>query len=93
MSDLTETFSVVIRSGLPAREREFLSHLAHEIVGPSGESLLELRCKSINTANHRYLEADVFDRDGAQVMHVHIPHEFVLLIAGEGIGRAIGFSA
>jgi len=93
MNDLIETFSVVIRSGLAAREREFLQHLAHEIVGPSGEPLLELRCKAINTAHHRYLEADVFDRDGAQVLHVQIPHEFVLLIAGEGISRAIGFSA
>ena len=93
MSDPTETFSVVIRSDLPAREREFLSHLAHEIVGPSGESLLELRCKTINTAHHHYLEADVFDRGGAQIMHVQIPHEFVLLIAGEGISRVIGFCA
>jgi len=93
MSDLIETFSVVIRSGLPTREREFLSHLAHEIMGPSGESLLELRCKTINTAHHRYLEADVFGHDGVQIMHVQIPHEFVLLIAGEGISRTIGFSA
>jgi hypothetical protein len=54
---------------------------------------LFLRCKSIDTSHPVYLQAEVITKDGSGTHSIQVPHQFVLLISGSELPKAVGFVA
>lgn len=92
MSENIDNFSVVLRSVLPAREHAFFSKMCGRLTSPAGEDLLFLRCTKVDTSHHVYLQADAISHDGQSIYPVQIPHQFVMLITGQDVPKAIGFT-
>ncbi len=92
MPEIINNFSVVLRSGLPAREHAFFSKLCGRLTSPAGDDLLFLRCVKVDTSHHVYLQTDAISQDGLSVYPIQIPHQFVMLITGQDVPKAIGFT-
>lgn len=92
MSENIEKFSVLFRSILPAREHAFFSKMSGRLTSPAGEYLLFLRCTKVDTSHHVYLHADALLHDGQSIYPIQIPHQLVLLITGQDVPKAIGFT-
>jgi hypothetical protein len=93
MPDHIDRFSVIFRSGLPTREYAFFTKMCGRLTSPGGEDLLYLRCAKVDTSHHVYLQADVISHDGQSVYPIQVPHQFVMLITGHDLPKAIGFTA
>lgn len=86
------TYSVVLRSGIPALERQLLEQFCCQLTSSQGESLLEFHCTQIDVSHHRYIELKTFRPPGTEVSTLLVPHEFVLLIDGSKQRPPIGFA-
>lgn len=84
MSAPTAPYLVILRSDLPATERELLRHYCHELHGYDGSTVLQLRARRLDTSDARYLwlEAELPRAQGRRVLR--LPHECVFLIEGDG---------
>ena len=86
-------YSVVLRSDIPARERQLLEHVCSKITSPAGEPLLHFWCTKIDTSHHFYISMDTFKPGDESIHAIQIPHHFVFLISGAEYPKAIGFTA
>jgi len=86
------TYSVILRSGLPPREAEFLEIFCGKITSASGEDdLLHFLCTKVDTSHPTYIEMETFHPVEKALSVVRIPHHFVLLIDGSEERPSIGF--
>jgi hypothetical protein len=91
MSTLVTQYDVVLRSGLPPRERELLEQACCKITSDSGPDLLHFLCTEIDLSHPFYIEMQTF-KPGAEWTHpLRISHHFVFLILGSVEHAAIGF--
>jgi len=91
MSELTQTYSVVLKADLPSRERELLEHLCCKITSSDGGVLLHFQCTKIDVSHHFYIQMETF-KPGDKITHpVKIPHHYVFLISGDESRPPIGF--
>jgi hypothetical protein len=93
MGNDLEIFNIIFRDGLPAREFAFLEKMCSHLTSSAGNDLLFLRCKSIDTSHPVYLQAEVITKDGSGTHSIQVPHQFVLLISGSELPKAVGFVA
>jgi hypothetical protein len=91
MQSHSPTYSVVLRSDIPAREREFFIGFCCEITSPQGASLLHFLCTKIDVSHHSYIEMETFHPSDQELSIVRVPHNFVLLILGSEERPSIGF--
>ena len=93
MTDIADNFNIIFRSGLPARELAFFSHMCGRLTSPAGEDLLVLKCASIDTSHHVYLQVEAIWPGSESTHPIQIPHQFVMLVVGRELPKEIGFSA
>lgn len=84
MTSPTAPYLVILRSDLPATERELLRHYCHELHGYDGSTVLQLRAHRIETGDARYLwlDAELPRQQGRRTLR--LPHDCVFLIEGDG---------
>lgn len=77
-------YRIVLRSDLPATERELLRRYCHELHGYDGSTVLQLQAHRIDCSDARYLwlEAELPRQQGRCVLR--LPHDSVFLIEGDG---------
>jgi hypothetical protein len=93
MGNDLETFNIILRDGLPAREFAFLEKMCSHLTSPAGKDLLFLRCASIDTSHNVYVQAEVISKPGQGTYSIQLPHQFVLLISGSELPKTLGFTA
>ena len=91
MTDKSDRFHVILRDGLPAREFAFFSHLCGRLTSEKGEDLLYLKCESIDTSHHVYLQVEALWPGSERAQPMQIPHFMVMLITGRDLPRSFGF--
>ena len=92
MTDTSDRYHVILRDGLPAREFAFFAHLCGRLTSEAGEDLLYMRCATVDTSHHVYLQVETIWPGSDQLHPVQIPHFMVLLITGRDLPRSIGFT-
>lgn len=85
------TYSVVLKSGLPKNEADFLEIMCFKVVSPQGGYLLEFRCTEIDVSNHNYIEMEILSRSNQHQHTVRVPHHYVLMIDGSESRKTLGF--
>ncbi len=90
---LEPIYSVVLRSSIPPREKEFLGAFSCGTITPDagGESLLHFQCTKIDVSHHTYIEMETFRQEDSETSPLKIPHHFVLAIHGFDARRPVGF--
>ena len=89
---MNATYSVILKSGLPAREVEFLRIYCGVISSPSGgEPLMHLPCNQIDASHHMYIEIETVRQKDQAIFVIRIPHHYVLLIDGSAKRPSLGF--
>ena len=91
--ELEPIYSVVIRSGLPPRDKEFLTIFACGIITPDaeGEALIHFQCTKIDVSHHNYIEMETFRHGDSKTSPLKIPHHLVLAIHGSDQRPHVGF--
>lgn len=84
-------YSVILRSDIPASERELLATLCAEITTKTGPALLEFRCTKIDVSHHNYIEMETLPRHGEVTWPLRVFYYYVFLISGDEQGNRIGF--
>lgn len=84
MADPRPAFSVILRSDIPDVERELLRHYCHELHGSDGNTMLQLLCTRVDSADPRYLAMEVVLPRQRGACRLRIAHEQVFLIEGDG---------
>ena len=90
---LEPIYSVVLRSNIPPREREFFEAFSCGTITPNteGESLLHFQCTKIDVSHHMYIEMETFRQGDVDTSPLKIPHQFVLAIHGFDAKHRVGF--
>ena len=85
-------YSVLLKSGLPPREKELLNIFCFKLVSQSkGEDLLYFRCTQIDVSHHSYIEMEILHPDDLTLSVLRVPHHWVFLIRGSEDKPSIGF--
>lgn len=77
-------YTVILKHGLPDVERELLRHYCHELHGSDGNTVLQLLCTGVDSADPRYLSMEVVLPRQRGACRLRIAHEHVFLIEGDG---------
>ena len=93
MSKLNDVYSVVLRDGIPIREKELLGHLCDKITNEEHGDLLHFRCTNIDLTHPIYLQMDTFKSGDVSTHPIKIPHHYIFLISGSEDTSEIGFLA
>lgn len=74
---------VILRSDLPAIERELLRRYCHELHGYDGSTVLQLQAHRLDSSDARFLwlEAELPRQQGRRVLR--LPYDCVFLIEGD----------
>ncbi len=84
-------YCVFLKSGLPARELEFISMFTFKVTSPQGEPLHYFRCKEIDVSHHNYIEMKIHHPEDGEIFPLMVPHHYILLIDGSERKNAIGY--
>ncbi len=93
MPELREIYSVIIRAGIPERERDLLEKFcSNKITSQSKDDyLLQFLCTRIDVSHHNYIEMEAFRRGDQDTFRVLLPHQYVLMIDGSEVRPHVGF--
>ena len=90
---LEPIYSVVLRSNILPRDKEFLAVFSCGTITPDaeGEALLHFQCTKIDVSHHSYIEMETFRQGDPETSPLKIPHQFVLAIHGFDARHRVGF--
>ena len=85
MAKLQAHYRVILRSGLPEKERELLTLVCKTLPEVAGESLLYFDCTVIDSSHHFYLGMETIQTDEKgeeSVYPLRIPSQYIFLMSG-----------